>query len=391
MAKGAKILTIDDERPIRETLVAYLEDSDFQVIEAENGVVGIEKCRQEKPDLILCDLRMPEMDGFDVLAAVTREFPETPIIVVSGMGRLSDAINALKLGAWDYLTKPIEDMAVLEHAINQALERAELLRKNREYQEHLEATNERLRQTLQRLKEDEEAGRRIQFQLLPEPKTLFGRYEFNRLLLTSLFLSGDFVDYFAIDNEHLGFYIADVSGHGVSSAFVTVLLKSYMSRYLELFRQGKNRGILDPARILTRLNRNILGGRFSKYLTMFYGIIDTSENRLSYSNGGQFPFPILYDGDRSQYIGGKSLPVGLFDFAEYQTEILQLPAKFTLTLLSDGILDTLKQSKVKDKLNFLLALMDHGHISMETLTQQLELDRVNTLPDDITILLISKR
>jgi serine phosphatase RsbU (regulator of sigma subunit) len=282
-------------------------------------------------------------------------------------------------------------MAVLEHAINQALERAELLRKNREYQEHLEATNERLRQTLQRLKEDEEAGRRIQFQLLPEPKTLFGRYECNRLLLTSLFLSGDFVDYFAIDNEHLGFYVADVSGHGVSSAFVTVLLKSYMSRYLELFRQGKNRGILDPARILKRLNRNILGGGFSKYLTMFYGIIDTSENRLSYSNGGQFPFPILYDGDRSQYIGGKSLPVGLFDFAEYQTEILQLPAKFTLTLLSDGILDTLKQSKVKDKLNFLLALMDHGHISMETLTQQLELDRVNTLPDDITILLISKR
>ncbi|NIV97684.1 SpoIIE family protein phosphatase, partial [Candidatus Saccharibacteria bacterium] len=95
---------------------------------------------------------------------------------------------------------------------------------------------------LLRLREDEEAGRRLQFQLLPRDNQSFGDYQFSRKLWTSLYLSGDFVDYFYIDEDHLGFYIADVSGHGVPSAFVTVLLKSYMNRYLELFRQQKNQG-----------------------------------------------------------------------------------------------------------------------------------------------------
>jgi sigma-B regulation protein RsbU (phosphoserine phosphatase) len=83
------------------------------------------------------------------------------------MGGMSDAIQALKLGAWDYVTKPIEDMAVLEHAINHALERARLRRENREHREHLEGVNEQLRQTVRQLQEDEAAARRIQFQLLP--------------------------------------------------------------------------------------------------------------------------------------------------------------------------------------------------------------------------------
>jgi len=81
---------------------------------------------------------------------------------------MSNAIQALKLGAWDYVTKPIEDMAMLEHAISHALERARLRQENREHRLHLEAINEQLRQTLRRLQEDEAAARRIQFQLLPE-------------------------------------------------------------------------------------------------------------------------------------------------------------------------------------------------------------------------------
>lgn len=74
------------------------------------------------------------------------------------MGGMSDAIQALKLGAWDYVTKPIEDMAVLEHAIAHALERARLLRENREHREHLEVVNEQLRQTVRRLQERRGGG-----------------------------------------------------------------------------------------------------------------------------------------------------------------------------------------------------------------------------------------
>ncbi|CDH47308.1 MAG: SpoIIE family protein phosphatase [Candidatus Competibacteraceae bacterium] len=385
-----KILIIDDEERAREILVAYLEDSGFQVLQASDGQAGIELCRHEPFDLVLCDLRMPGMDGLQVLAAVTHEFPELPILVVSGLGGMSDAIQALKLGAWDYVTKPIEDMAVLEHAIDHALERARLRRENREYREHLEAVNEQLRQTVRQLREDEAAARRIQFQLLPENDKVYRGYQFSRHLLTSQYLSGDFVDYFAIDGDHLGFYMADVSGHGVSSAFVTVMLKSYMGRYRELYRQNRDRGILNPAETLSRLNREIFGCHMDKYLTMFYGVINWSNHQLRYSGGGQFPFPILFDGEHAGYVGKKSLPIGLFDFANYQTESLQLPPQFALVLISDGILETLPQTSLRDKQSFLLEIVGATELTIENLIQELGLDQSGSLPDDVTLLLIKR-
>lgn len=389
-ADPVRILIIDDEERAREILVAYLEDSGFQVLQASDGQAGIERCRREPPDLVLCDLRMPGMDGLQVLATVTREFPELPILVVSGLGGMSDAIQALKLGAWDYVTKPIEDMAVLEHAIDHALERARLRRENREYREHLEAVNEQLRQTVRQLQEDEAAARRIQFQLLPENDKVYRGYQFSRHLLTSQYLSGDFVDYFAIDGDHLGFYMADVSGHGVSSAFVTVMLKSFMGRYRELYRQNRDRGILNPAETLSRLNREIFGCHMDKYLTMFYGVINWSNHQLRYSGGGQFPFPILFDGENASYVGKKSLPIGLFDFANYQTESLQLPPQFALVLISDGILETLPQTSLRDKQAFLLEIVDATELTIENLIQELDLDQSGSLPDDVTLLLIKR-
>jgi phosphoserine phosphatase RsbU/P len=388
--KPSRILTIDDEPLVREILTAYLEDSGYEVSEAGDGQTGIEMIRREPPDLVLCDLRMPGVDGLQVLATVTREFPELPILVVSGMGGISDAIQALKLGAWDYVTKPIEDMMVLEHAIDHALERARLRRENREHREHLETINEQLRQTVRQLREDESAARRIQFQLLPENDKVYRHYRFSRHLLTSQYLSGDFVDYFAIDGDHLGFYIADVSGHGVSSAFVTVMLKSYMGRYRELHRQNRDRGILNPAETLSRLNREIFSCHMDKYLTMFYGVIDWSNNHLRYSSGGQFPFPILFDGERASYIGKKSLPIGLFDFAHFQNESLRLPLRFAMILISDGILETLPQTSLRDKQAFLLKMAGSIELTVENLIQELALDQADPLPDDVTLLLIRR-
>jgi response regulator RpfG family c-di-GMP phosphodiesterase len=133
-----KVLTVDDDEFVREILAAYLEDSGFEVLQAENGILGLETFRREKPDLVMLDLRMPGMDGLEVLGHLTKESPDTPVILVSGMGTIGDAIKALKLGAWDYIAKPIHDMGVLEHAVNKALERSEFLEQRKKYQEHLE-------------------------------------------------------------------------------------------------------------------------------------------------------------------------------------------------------------------------------------------------------------
>ncbi len=132
------LLTIEDEETIRRSIVAFFQDCDIHVLEADNGRTGIEIFRSQKPDIILCDLRMPEIGGHEVIEVVTKEAPTTPIIIVSGTGILEDAIHAVRLGAWDYVLKPIYDMAILEHSVKKALERATLVKENQRYQKHLE-------------------------------------------------------------------------------------------------------------------------------------------------------------------------------------------------------------------------------------------------------------
>ena len=106
-----------------------------------------------------CDIFFPLVEGWEhelcaqVLEQVSRESPETPVIVVSGVSLLNYAVQALKRGAWDYVTKPIHDMAVLESAVRRVIERADLLRQNREYREHLEQLNRELSLTLKQLQE----------------------------------------------------------------------------------------------------------------------------------------------------------------------------------------------------------------------------------------------
>lgn len=168
------ILTIDDEALIRESFQAYLEDCGFNVLQAENGRKGLEVFRQNFPDLILVDLRMPEVDGLDVLASIVQESPLTPVIVVSGTGVIHDAIEALRLGAWDYVTKPIQDMAVLERAVNKALRRAEHLHRRVRYSEELERdVEDRTRELLEinhRLNEEIHERERAEQRLLDSLK-----------------------------------------------------------------------------------------------------------------------------------------------------------------------------------------------------------------------------
>ncbi|MCP4757060.1 MAG: response regulator [Proteobacteria bacterium] len=145
------LLTIDDEPYVRESIAAYFEDLGFQVLQAENGRLGLDLFRNEKPDIILVDLKMPGMSGLEVLETVVRESPDTPIIIVSGQGVMDDAIEALKLNAWDYVTKPIREMLEIEHAVSKALAHAELLLENRRYRENLEKRSADLRQTNEKL------------------------------------------------------------------------------------------------------------------------------------------------------------------------------------------------------------------------------------------------
>jgi sigma-B regulation protein RsbU (phosphoserine phosphatase) len=384
------ILLIDDDISVRRLFATYLVNGGHAVVEAENGRVGLDLIREKQPMMVLCDLRMPEMDGLAVLEVVTRDYPDMPIILVSGHGDLTDAIKALQLGAWDYVTKPTR-MPVLLHAVDRALERVRLIKENRDYQQRLESTNQQLRATLEALQIDEEAGRQIQFQLLPINNLKYGPCQFSRTLLPSSSLSGDFVDYFQIDSHHLGFYLADVSGHGVSSALITVILKSMMTHQLEDFWRNKSDMILDPVALLGDFNQALLAQNLKKYLTIFYGIIDLEQNMLRFSNCGQFPFPVLYDGKDAKFIGKKSQPVGLFTRVNYQIEELQLPKHFLLVLCSDGILEVLTHAKVTDKEAAIRARVNDINLGVEEFLAGLGItERETLLVDDVTVLIVRR-
>jgi two-component system, NtrC family, sensor kinase len=132
------ILMVDDDAAIRTGFALGLEDCGYRLLQANNGRQGLEVFELEKPDLVLLDLRMPEMDGLELLQHLKQRSPDTPLIVISGTGMIEDAIEAIRYGAWDFLCKPVSDMSVLTHTIDKAWERAQLIRENRRYQGRLE-------------------------------------------------------------------------------------------------------------------------------------------------------------------------------------------------------------------------------------------------------------
>ena len=126
-----KILLVEDEAAIRRVLVKILteESKNYEVEEAADGLEGVEKVKEQDFDLILCDIKMPKMDGVEVLEAVKKIKPEIPIVMISGHGDLDTAVNTMRLGAFDYISKP-PDLNRLLNTVRNALDRKELMVEN---------------------------------------------------------------------------------------------------------------------------------------------------------------------------------------------------------------------------------------------------------------------
>ena len=127
----SNILIIEDEAAIRRVLVKILseENDSYHVFEAEDGLAGIERIRNEDFDLVLCDIKMPKMDGVEVLEAAKKLKPEIPIVMISGHGDLDTAVNTMRLGAFDYISKP-PDLNRLLNTVRIALDSKELVVEN---------------------------------------------------------------------------------------------------------------------------------------------------------------------------------------------------------------------------------------------------------------------
>jgi len=128
----SKILIIEDEAAIRRVLTKILseENDTYQVEDAEDGVAGLEKIKNNDYDLVLCDIKMPKMDGVEVLEAVKKIKPEIPMVMISGHGDMETAIQTMRLGAFDYISKP-PDLNRLLNTVRNALDKKQLVVENK--------------------------------------------------------------------------------------------------------------------------------------------------------------------------------------------------------------------------------------------------------------------
>lgn len=245
-------------------------------------------------------------------------------------------------------------------------------------------------EVLRVLHADQRAGRAIQARLLPsEPLDSAGlRCELG--FFPSLLLSGDFADYFQADRpSRVVTLLADVAGHGVSSAMVTVIIKSLINRLRRNLERASSFDLLSPARMLERINSELMSTGLGKHATVFVGLFDAEQRRLNYAVAGHTPMPVLVVDGHAQVLPGQGRPVGLFADVDYRELSIDLPdSEFYLVLASDGALDLVDATGLAAQTDGLTAAIASCGGSVETLAETLGLDRGQATPDDVTLVMV---
>lgn len=150
---ASKILIIDDQAALRRLLSDFLTGCGYETKTGENGLDGLFIQEQWPADLVTVDLSMPILDGLGFIKKAHERWPDLPIIVVSGIDAVDKAVEALRLGARDFITKPIESLSLVQNTVEKALESAELIRQNRDYQQNLEKMVHQRTEELQEIKQ----------------------------------------------------------------------------------------------------------------------------------------------------------------------------------------------------------------------------------------------
>jgi serine phosphatase RsbU (regulator of sigma subunit) len=408
------VLIVDDEPEIHQITLMALRDFSFmqhklQFVSAYSAAEARHILANNKDIvLILLDIVMESDDAGLVLVRYIREQlqnQQVRIILRTGQpGQAPEHRVVLDYDINDYRAKTELTVQRLTTSVVSALRSYIAIRQLADLNDHLEqqiktrteqlqTTNQQLQHSLAELEAGEKAGKQVQFKMLPPAIFNCGEYQFSHVLYPSEFMSGDFVDYFSVDEHKVVFYIADVSGHGVASAFVTVYLKRFISSRLERYQRDNQATVVDPAAVLSQLNKELLKDKVGKHIALFYAVLDTETAALTYANAGAFPWPMLLQPQEQQqqhYLELKSTPVGMFDFACYQNQQLVLQQNSSLVLCSDGILDLLPQQNTEQKLQYLLQ-QSYQHRDIAELLRALAIDPQQRLPDDLTILQLTRQ
>jgi len=320
------------------------------------------------------------------------------IIILTAKNAKDDIVQGMEAGADDFMVKPFnkEELKVRIKAgvrilsLEQALE---------ERNKKLRETNTDLNSAYSVIKNDLEAAAKMQKSLLPSSALTLDSFHFDWIFFPCSFLAGDIFNFFKLDDNNIGFYLLDVSGHGIPAAMLSFTLShnltptyardSFLKHYVSSSSSSK---ISSPSRVVKKLNQRYLNEKDSmQYFTMIYGVINTKYNRLTLTQAGH-PSPIHISRGRATLIGTGGFPVGMLPDLDYEEHSISLSPGDRLFIYSDGLTEcTNNISEAFSEKRLLKLLEGWSHISLKETIKRLKntlslWNENKVLEDDISLL-----
>src|SRR5687768_7751473 len=265
------ILAVDDT-PTNVSLLAGLLGEQYKVKAATNGAKALELASANPPDLILLDIMMPGLSGYDVLERLRADarLRHIPVIMISAVDEIESVIRCIELGAEDYLPKPFNP-TLLRTRVGASLEKKRL---RDDIVRHLDQIENELRD-----------ARKMQLSMVPvdfhAPSTAEAPVEIFAMLEPAREIGGDLYDFFWGDDGRLFFVVADVSGKGAPAALFMAQIKTMMRLVATLYREADG-SAGEPGRIMKRINDDICSdNRQDMFVTVFFGALDPRTGTLT--------------------------------------------------------------------------------------------------------------
>ncbi|RMF59271.1 MAG: response regulator [Calditrichaeota bacterium] len=335
--RPASVLIVDDEEMVTQTLSTYLRlETDYEIFAFQSPAEALKLLRQRPVDLIISDFLMPDMDGLQFLSAAKKLYPDVLCILLTGYADKENAIKAInEVGLFQYIEKPWDNER-LKLVIRNAIENKNLRQILREKIQELDTAlleKDKLLQDNVKLREELVLARNVQRSLLPHGLSINGvsihaKYE------PALEIGGDFYDIIPLAKGQIGVLIADVTGHGIQAALITVLLKSAFSNF-----KGSEASPGEILRFMNKLLYNVLPK--SLYVAALIVTLDPKKSTVALANGG-IPHPILLKpkSQDAERIPATGLLLGVADEELYNPGdelALKLDKGDRLILYTDGL------------------------------------------------------
>jgi len=369
-----RMLIVDDEMEIRENLHDFVVFKGFDVVEAGNGLEALEIVKSNKPDIIVSDFKMPKMNGLQMLQEIVKLELDIPVVIMTAFGTMEYAIDAMKNGAADFITKPI-DLPYLMKVVERVLKRSLMEKKVKEQQLQLD--------------EDLKHAATIQQCLLPqEIETPYFSMHFR--FEPMIAIGGDYLTVQKYSEKEFAVALYDVTGHGVSAALTANLLHSRLKQLLSDRRP--------PSNVVDMLNRFIIKsiGQTHMFATMAVILLDLEMETLTVTNAGH-PELYLWRGkeNRLDSIMPHLPPVGFGPkiLGDNNESIIEASSGDRLVCYTDGYVETENQKREMLGKNGLHDMIKkHCHLRPTDFLQNMHDDltayRDGEPDDDLTLLVV---